>query len=117
MISHSEYVPAFAKPQHKRKVERVQKIKMQERRECWVCGTTQNLEAHHAFGNANRPLSEKYGLKAYFCHNCHNENISGNPGIHFNKELRMRFKREAQKKFEEVYGKDEFYRIFGRYYL
>jgi hypothetical protein len=105
-------VQQFEKPIHKRKSEKVQKIILQERRECWVCGTTQSLEEHHAFGAANRPLSEKYGLKAYFCHNCHNENIPGNPGIHFNKELRLRFKREAQKKFEEVYSRQEFKDIF-----
>lgn len=105
-------VKQYPKSQYKRQRAKVQKIKLQERRECWVCGTTQNLEEHHAFGGANRPISERYGLKAYFCHNCHNENIPGNPGIHFNKELRLRFKREAQKKFEEVYSRQEFKDIF-----
>jgi hypothetical protein len=105
-------VQQFAKPQYKRRKEKVQKIKLQEHRECWVCGTTQNLEEHHAYGAANRPLSEKYGLKAYFCHDCHNENIPGRPGIHFNKPLRLKFKQYSQAKFTEVYGHDYYMKCF-----
>lgn len=106
-------VQRFEKPKHKKtRNPKVQKIKLQECRECWVCGSEQNLESHHAFGAANRPISERYGLKAYFCHNCHNENIAGNPGIHYNKALRLRFKQEAQRKFEEVYSMQEFKDIF-----
>jgi len=102
----------YPKPTYKRKRTKVQRITMQDHRECWVCGTTQNLECHHAFGNANRPLSNKYGLKAYFCHNHHNENIPGDPGLHYNEQLNKRFKREAQRRFEEVYTRDEFKEIF-----
>jgi hypothetical protein len=107
----------YPKPSYKRQVHKVQKIRLQDRRECWVCGTTECLEEHHALGAANRPLSERYGLKAYFCHRHHNENIPGDPGIHFNPELMLRFKRYAQVKFEEVYSREEFVRIFGRNYL
>ena len=39
---------------------------------CYVCGRNRvadpcGLEEHHAFGGANRKLSEKYGLKVHIC--------------------------------------------------
>ena len=96
---------------------KARKIKLQDSRECWVCNSTNNLEIHHVFGGANRKWSELYGLKVYLCHNHHNENIPGDAGVHFNKELDLRLKRYAQSKFEEVYNREEFLRIFGRSYL
>jgi hypothetical protein len=87
---------------------KVIKIQMQERKECFVCHCTYGLEGHHAFGGANRPLSELYGLKVWLCPKDH----TGDDGNHFNKELRQQIQDAAQKKFEEIYGHDEFLRIF-----
>ncbi len=95
----------------------VHKIALQNENVCWVCNSTNNLEIHHVFGAANRKWSELYGLKLYLCHNHHNENIPGDAGVHFNKELDLRLKRYAQSKFEEVYSHKEFMLIFQKNYL
>lgn len=107
----------FPKPTYKRRPKpKVIKIKMQSCKECWVCHGDYMLEKHHAFGAANRDLSELYGLWAYFCHNHHNENIPGDAGIHFNKPLRKKFQRIAQSMFEAVYSNEKFLEVFGQNY-
>lgn len=41
-----------------------------------------------------------------------------NEGVHFNKELDLKFKRMAQKDFEESHGtREDFIKEFGRSYL
>ena len=106
------------KPTYKKsKPEKVQKIKMQSQKVCYVCGIMQNLEAHHCFGGTNRNKSEKYGLKIWLCHNHHNENIPNDPGIHFNPKVMDFVQRMAQRKFEEIYSRELFISEFGRSYL
>lgn len=89
---------------------------LQENKECYICKTTNWLEAHHVFGGANRKLSEKYGLKIYLCHRHHNEPPDG---IHFDSWLMDRIKQDAQQIFMEHYNKtaDEFRQIFGKNYI
>lgn len=90
---------------------------IQNEKVCYVCGTTVWLEEHHIFeGTANRKLSEKYGLKIYLCHKHHNEVPDG---IHFDKWLRDRIKKESQQKFMEYYNKttEDFIKIFGKNYI
>ena len=108
-----EVTMLFPKPTHKRKPKpKVIKVKMQDKKECWVCKTISGLEKNHIFGGANRELSELYGLYVYMCHNHHNENIPGDAGFHHNKKLRKELQSIAQQKFEDIYGHDEFLRIF-----
>ena len=84
-------------------------------RKCWVCGSTINLHKHHIFfGIANRKLSEKYGCWVYLCAYHHN---FSNRGVHSDKELDLKLKRECQKKWEDVYGGQNFIEVFGRNYL
>jgi len=106
-------VHPIPKPTHKRQTHKVQKITMQHTKECWVCGTVLTLESHHCFGGANRPISELYGLKVYLCHKHH----TGGAGVHFDRVLMDELHREAQKRFEEVYSRNEFLKMFGRNYL
>lgn len=88
---------------------------IQENKECLVCGTTQDIHEHHIiYGTANRKLSEKYGLKVWLCGKHHN---LSNEGVHFNKELDMRLKQLAQRRFEEEYPEEDFLRVFGRNFL
>lgn len=75
------------------------------------------LESHHIYnGNPNRKLSEKYGLKVYLCHYCHNEPPNG---VHFNSMINLCLKANTQKKAMEYYGWDidTFRSIFGKNYL
>lgn len=77
---------------------------LQTNKECYFCGSQNWLEEHHVFnGNPNRTLSEKYGLKVWLCHWCHNEPPNG---VHHNKALRMHLQSVAQHKAMECYGWD-----------
>lgn len=89
---------------------------MQTEKQCYICGNTQNLHVHHCiYGTANRKLSERYGLKVYLCYRHHN---GSNEGVHFNRQLDLFIKKEAQKAFENVHGTHEdFMRIFGKNHL
>lgn len=86
-------------------------IIQEEREECFLCGGRAS-EEHHIFGGANRRNSEKYGLKIYLCHWCHNEPPNG---VHFNRDVSESVKQLAQEKFEETFD-DDFFHIFGRNY-
>ena len=87
---------------------------IQADKECYVCGTTQNLHSHHIFGGPNRKWSEAYGLKVWLCAAHHN---MSDAGVHFNKELDTQLKQIAQGVFEDTYLNDDFLKIFGRNYL
>ncbi len=84
---------------------------------CYLCGSFFWLEEHHIFGGTGkRKLSEKYGLKVWLCHNCHNEPPQG---VHHNSETRQHLQRIAQEKAMQHYGwtEDDFRQIFGKSYL
>jgi hypothetical protein len=88
---------------------------LQDKKECWVCKTTQGLHKHHIyFGTADRKKSEKYKCWCYLCGYHHN---LSNAGVHFDKQLDTLLKRETQKKFEQLYGHDKFMQVFKRNYL
>ena len=83
--------------------------------ECYICHTTQNLHVHHIFaGSANRAKSEKCHAVIRLCGKHHN---LSKYGIHFNKELNLKIKQEAQKKLEEEYGHEWFMETFEKDYL
>jgi len=90
---------------------------IQTEKKCFYCGSQYFLEEHHCFdGNPNRKLSEKYGLKVWLCHNCHNEPPSG---VHHNKYRMAWLQDYAQQKAMDHYGWsiEEFRNIFGKNYL
>ena len=83
-------------------------------RECAVCGTTRNIHAHHIYQGCRRQTSEKYGAVIDLCFYHHN---GSNQGVHFNRTLDLKLKRDWQREFESEHGHEEFMRIFGRNYL
>lgn len=92
-----------------------------ERTYCFLCGSRNKggmdaLEEHHIFeGNGRRAKSEEYGLKVYLCGcTCHR---LGEDSAHKNREVSLRLKRFAQKKFEETHSREEFRQEFGKSYL
>lgn len=88
---------------------------VQTTQECLVCRITHNLHKHHVFyGTSNRKQSEKYGLTVYLCARHHN---MSNEGVHFNKELDLKIKQLAQRKFEETHTREEFRAAFGKSWL
>jgi len=87
---------------------------LQTEKECFMCGTTNNLELHHViYGTANRKQSDKYGLVVWLCRDHH----TGDRGVHFNKEFDNALKFYAQSTFEESHSHEEWMKIFGRNYL
>lgn len=80
---------------------------------CFFCGRY-GTEIHHCiYGNANRRLSDKYGLVVGLCYEHHR----GNKGVHFNRELDLELKKVAQRVFEHTYPEEQFLAVFGRNYL
>lgn len=71
-------------------------------------------EHHVIFGNANRKLSERYGLKVYLCLEHHEV---GEEAVHINAENALLVKKEAQKAFEKRWPELDFRKIFGKNFL
>ena len=87
---------------------------IQERKECYFCGKLTDLERHHVFGGvANRPISEKYGLTVWLCHNCH----TGKDGAQYDKMKNLRLKQDAQFAFERNHTRSEWMKLIGKNYL
>ena len=105
---------ACPKSTFKRVQNKVVKIKLQEDKCCWVCGSSHALSPHHVFGNTgNRSMSEKYGLVVWMCFNHH----TGGAGIHFDTELRKSLQAYAKDEFIKVYSAELFYQKFrGRFW-
>lgn len=93
-----------------------------DRTHCYMCGRNAcadyfGLEEHHVFGGYGvRPISEKYGLKVYLCHSCHNEPPNG---VHQNKENRLALQAKVQEVAMEYYGwsVEDFRERIGQSYL
>ena len=87
---------------------------VQQGERCFICGRLTGLERHHILGGvANRPLSEKFGLWVYLCHECH----TGKDGAQYNREKGDRLKRLAQIAFEARHSHEEWMQIFRKNYL
>ncbi len=90
---------------------------IQDRKECYVTGSTPDLHEHHIFfGTGSRRLSEKYGLKVWLRPDWHN---ASDYGVHSDKDFEIKLKQMAQKKAMEHYGwsVEDFIKIFGRNYI
>lgn len=73
-----------------------------------------NLERHHVLGGvANRPLSEKFGLWVWLCHEHH----TGNAGAQYDREKGDALKQLAQIAFEGKHSHDEWMQVFRKNYL
>lgn len=88
---------------------------LQDKKECYICKTTQGLHSHHIYGGvANRKISEQNGFKVWLCGKHHN---LSNEGVHFNRELDLYLKRTCQEKFEQTHSRNDFYKLIGRNYI
>lgn len=89
---------------------------LQDRKESYISGSTYNLEEHHIFfGTANRKVSEKNGLKVWLT----SEEHRGTYGVHgkFGRDLDIKLKQDAQRKYEETHTREEFIKLIGKNYL
>lgn len=95
-------------------LQRVISIMQEGEPRCYICGTTQNLELHHAMhGYANRKLADRYHLVVWLCADHHRGKI----GVHNDIVTDERIKRDAQFAFEQIYGHSAWMRVFRKNYL
>ena len=88
---------------------------MQDIRECYITGDTHALHKHHIyFGNPNRRISEAWGFWVWLRWDWHN---GAEYGVHFNRDLDLKLKRECQEKYEETHSREEFRKLIGKSYL
>lgn len=81
---------------------------------CYICGRPAEC-VHHIFaGTGRRKISEREGFIVPLCNECHN---MSDRAVHFNRELDLRLKREAQTVYEKSHTREEFIQLVGRNYL
>ena len=89
---------------------------LQDIKQCYVCGTTQNIHIHEVYYGKNRQNSIKWGCCVYLCGKHHNQS---NEGVHFNKKLDQELKIKMEQRFLTYYNKtiEDFISIFKKNYL
>lgn len=87
---------------------------MQDKKECFLTGSTSDLHKHHVFGGPNRAKSETWGCWIWLRYDWHNMRSYG---VHHDRKLNLQIKRQTQIRFEELHGHEKFMEIFGRNYL
>lgn len=87
---------------------------MQDSKQCYITGDTNNLHLHHIYAGGNRKTSDKQGFTVWLRADWHN---MSNYGVHFDRELDLQLKRECQRKYEETHSREEFMRLIGKNYL
>lgn len=81
---------------------------------CELCGRETTCVRHHVFfGTANRKLSEKYGMVAMLCPDCH---TNSGRAVHRNRLYDLKLKQSYQVEFEKRYPDEDFIKVFGRNY-
>ena len=88
-----------------------------DKKECYVCGTTQNLHRHHILFGKNRKKADEDGLTVYLCY-YHHESSDGVHGLNGH-ELDLKLKVIAEKRWLEFYNKtiDDFIKRYGKNYI
>lgn len=88
-----------------------------DNKQCFVCGSKNNLHLHHILFGKNRSKADKDGLTVYLCY-AHHE---GTKGVHGRDgfELDNRLKKIAEQQWIEYYNKsiDDFIKRYGRNYI
>lgn len=84
--------------------------------ECAICGARTRLQYHHCMhGTANRKTADRYGLTVWLCQNCHERLHSAKEDIW--RERDQELKEDAQRRFEDLYGRGQWMQEFGKNYL
>lgn len=84
---------------------------------CAITGSEKpyfDVHVHHIFGGSNKANSEKYHFLIPLRADWHD---MADYGIHFNKELNLKYKRKCQEYWLLNYGtKEEFIEVFGQWW-
>lgn len=83
---------------------------------CFLCGNWEELEEHHIFTGALRPLSTKYKATVRLCPWCHRIDEDA---VHKSRDTREYIQDYGQRKVmrEQGWTVDEFRAVFGKNYL
>lgn len=84
---------------------------MQSGKYCYITGRGDHLDKHHVYGGPDRKKSEIYGCWVWLTHEVHMNAHDRQ------QEILMQLRRECQEKFEELYDRETFIKLFGRSYL
>lgn len=89
---------------------------IQDKKQCYVCNTTNNIHIHEVFFGRNRQKSIEDGCCIYLCGKHHN---LSNQGIHFNHKLDIEVKKQMELYWLKHYNKttEDFIKRYGRSYL
>ena len=90
---------------------------MQKEKKCVVCEIPFYIHIHEVYyGTANRKKSIEDGCCVYLCGKHHNQSKEG---VHFNRELDLKLKKEMQIAWMMHYNKtiDDFIKRYHRNYL
>lgn len=84
---------------------------------CHITGSKKpeaDIHIHHIFNGANKKYSEQYHFLVPLRADWHD---MASYGIHFNKELDLKYRRACQEYWLKNYGtQEEFIKIFGRWW-
>lgn len=81
---------------------------------CHITGSSTGVHIHHIFGASNKTNSERYGFLVPLRFDWHD---MADYGIHFNRELDLKYKRACQEYWLTHYGtKEEFIKVFGMWW-
>lgn len=89
---------------------------LQDLKEDYFTGETQNLQCHHIFFGAKRKISEQWGFKVWLTY----ENHQGTEGVHgkYGHDKDMALKQAAQAEYERLgHTRQQFIDLIGRNYL
>lgn len=84
---------------------------MQDTKECYLSRRTDGLHKHHIYGGPRRMASDKWGCWVWLYHELHN---TTSRGVHTDRVLDLQLKQDCQERFEELYGHEQFMKIFGK---
>ena len=84
---------------------------MQSEKECFVTGSTQQLDCHHIMAGSRRKQADKWGCWVWLRHDIHMDLHQRNTA------LDRQLKQECQLRFEALYGHEKFMKECGKSYL
>lgn len=89
---------------------------LQDKKECYITGTTHNLHKHHIYAGGRRQISEREGFWVWLTGALHNQS---NDGVHGKNghALDLRLKQDCQRKYEETHSREAFLAVIGKSYL
>lgn len=86
---------------------------LQQKKECFICHATRDLEKHHVLTGCRRQIAEELGLTVWLCHEHH----TGRNGVHNNPDLMRDLKQYAEVSAKSEYGEELWWRRVGKSYL